>query len=65
LLHLALKSTKQKCTGCRLCIHTCPGVNRIGHDRKPEIVDQDKPKECEGENFCPFGAIDKISEESE
>jgi ferredoxin len=57
------KVNKEKCIGCQICIQNCPGATRIGEDGKAEIVDQKKLEECGGEKVCPFGAIEKISEE--
>lgn len=54
---------KQKCTGCQVCIQTCPGATKIGKDGKAEVIDQEKLKECGGESVCPFRAIEKIEEE--
>jgi len=52
------KVNKQKCTGCRVCVNSCPGATKIGVDGKAEIIDQGKLEKCGGENICPFGAIE-------
>ncbi len=57
------KVNKQNCTGCQVCVQTCPGATRIGADGKAEVVDQKKLEACGGEKVCPFGAIEKIEGE--
>ncbi len=57
------KINKEKCIGCQVCLQTCPGATKIGADGKAEIIDQKKLEECGGEEVCPFGAIEKVSEE--
>jgi len=59
------KINRQKCTGCRVCIQTCPGATKIRADGKAEIIDQEKLKKCGREGVCPFGAIEKIEGEEE
>ncbi len=58
------KVNKQKCTSCQLCVQKCPGATKIGDDGKAEVINQDKLEECGGESICPFGAIEKVGEES-
>ena len=57
------KINKEKCTGCQVCLQNCPEAIKIGEDGKAEIADQKKLEGCGGEEICPFGAIEKISEE--
>ncbi len=54
------KVNKVNCTGCQVCVQTCPGATKIGTDGKAEVVDQKKLEACGGEKVCPFGAIEKI-----
>lgn len=56
------KINKEKCTGCQFCLQGCPGAVKIGDDDKAEIIDQKKLEQCGGEEVCPFGAIEKVSE---
>ncbi len=58
-----LKINKEKCINCGVCVQSCPGATEIGDDGKARIIDQEKLKECGGESVCPFGAIEKVSEE--
>jgi len=37
----------------------------MGGDGKAEVIDQEKLEKCGGENVCPVGAIEKISEGKE
>jgi MinD superfamily P-loop ATPase len=53
------KINKEKCTGCQVCLKTCPGATIITSEGKATVVDQDKLKRCKGENVCPFRAIEK------
>ena len=55
---------QQKCTGCRICLQSCPGATKIGADGKAEVIDQEKLAACGGEKVCPFGAIEKVDEEN-
>lgn len=57
------KVNKQKCTGCQICIRTCPGAMKIDTDGKAKVIDQKELEQCGGKNICPFGAIEKINEE--
>jgi len=57
------KINKEKCLGCQACLQNCPGATKIDEDGKVEIIDQKKLEECGGEEVCPLGAIEKISEE--
>ena len=60
---MSYKINKSKCTGCQICLQNCPGAIKIGADGKAEIVDQEKLKQCGGENLCPFGVIERIDKE--
>ncbi len=53
------KINKQKCTGCQICVRSCPGATKIGTDGKAEVISQEKLEQCGGENLCPMGAIEK------
>jgi ferredoxin len=53
---------KQKCIGCGVCVATCEGAFELGEDGKSKIIDQEKAKECGGEEICPQGAIEKVEE---
>ena len=55
------KINKEKCTGCGVCVQTCPQATKIGSDGKAEIVNQGKLEQCGGEIVCPFEAIEKIN----
>ena len=57
------KVNKEKCIGCGACVDTCSGATKMGDDDKVEIIDQEKLEQCGGENVCPFGAIEKVSNE--
>ena len=59
------KVNKQKCVGCQVCLQNCPGATKMSEDGKAKIIDQEKLKQCGGENVCPIGAIEKINEEGE
>ena len=59
------KVNKEKCTGCGVCVVNCPRATKMGDDGKAEIIDQEKLEQCGGENVCPFGAIEKVSNEKE
>jgi len=39
--------------------------NKKERDGKAEVVDQEKLEQCGGESVCPFGAIEKVSDEGE
>jgi len=54
---------KQKCTGCQICVNSCPGATEIGADNKARVVNQEKLENCGGESICPVGAIEKINSE--
>ncbi len=56
------KVNKFKCTGCQVCIHSCPGATKINENGKAEIIDSKKLEKCGGEEICPFGAIEKVEE---
>lgn len=55
---------KQICSGCQICIQSCPKATKIGVDGKAEVVDQEKLKSCGGESLCPFGAIEEIDKKN-
>ena len=59
---MGYKVSKEKCLGCGVCVADCPGATKLGEDGKAEIIDQEKLEKCGGENVCPQGAIEKISE---
>jgi len=60
LMHYRIN--QDDCTGCRLCIKSCPSAAIAGEPKKPHIIDQMKCTKC-GACFevCPdkFGAIVK------
>ena len=56
------KVNKEKCIGCGLCVAECDKGTEIKKDGKAEVVDSEKIERCGGENICPYGAIEKISE---
>jgi len=55
------KVNKQKCVGCGACLANCPGATQLKEDGKAEIIDEEKLEQCGGENICPMGAIERIS----
>jgi len=50
-MYFSAKIDEQKCTGCRLCLATCPDPNVIGFlkERKKALVN---PKRCKGCGLC-------------
>ncbi|MFH1582449.1 MAG: 4Fe-4S binding protein [bacterium] len=54
------KVNKEKCIGCGVCEANCPEGAKLVEDGKAEIINQDKIKECGGEDLCPYGAIEEI-----
>jgi len=55
------KVNKEKCLGCGICMVTCPGATELKEDGKAMVIDQEKLRKCGGEDVCPYGAIEKIS----
>ncbi len=53
---------KEKCIGCGLCVSDCPGGTELEDDGKAKVIDQNKLEECGGEKVCPYGAIERSSE---
>lgn len=53
------KVNKEKCLGCGVCVANCPGGTELKEDGKAEVIDDEKVKECGGEELCPYGAIEK------
>lgn len=51
---------KDVCTGCQVCIATCPGATEMDADGKAKVIDEAKLEACGGESVCAFGAIKKI-----
>jgi ferredoxin len=54
---------KEKCIGCGACVAACEKGTELGEDGKAKIIDSEKVEECGGESLCPYGAIEKVSEE--
>ena len=53
------KVNKEKCIGCGLCVADCDGAFELGSDGKSAVIDQKKAEDCQAENVCPYGAIEK------
>ena len=55
---------KEKCIGCRNCVMVCPKGFKMGADGKSEVINDKAAEECGGTKICPFGAIERIAEDS-
>ena len=51
---------KEKCTGCLLCVKSCPQNAITGQKKEPQTIDQDKCIKCNMcYEVCKFNAIQK------
>jgi Pyruvate/2-oxoacid:ferredoxin oxidoreductase delta subunit len=59
-VYVAAKVIVEKCSGCKLCIYTCPDPNVISFDKACKIVKVDEYR-CKGCGLCaavcPKGAL--------
>lgn len=59
-MYVAAELAEEKCTGCKLCIFTCPDPNVIKFraDDQKVAVDENRCKGCGlCAEICPKGAI--------
>lgn len=59
------KIDKEKCISCGVCTATCPNAIELESDGKAKVINHKELEKCGGENVCPMGAIEKISNEQE
>lgn len=50
-MYFAARVTKEKCTGCRICIMSCPEPNAISYEREARKVEVDETR-CKGCGLC-------------
>ncbi|MFZ5641698.1 MAG: 4Fe-4S binding protein [Bacillota bacterium] len=59
-MYVAAKVTEEKCSGCKLCIFTCPDPNVIKFVKADKKVEVDENR-CKGcglcVTVCPKGAL--------
>jgi Pyruvate/2-oxoacid:ferredoxin oxidoreductase delta subunit len=50
-MYYAARVTREKCTGCKLCILSCPEPNVIDYERGPRKVAINEAR-CKGCGLC-------------
>lgn len=58
-MYSAAKVDEEKCTGCKLCVFSCPDPNVFIVKNKKVTVDQNRCKGCGlCASVCPKGALE-------